>query len=82
MRALPILAMIIGLTACEIKEPKQVEVQKHQVVRVYKNRPASIHEEISPRYSAILTNGDTVSCTQNTRVGDTITYKFIEYGRK
>jgi len=62
-----------GLNSCQ-QEPLQETVIKFRVVSVFKKPPVNIHEEISPRYYAILENGDTVPADVNSRPGDSITY--------
>ena len=78
MRKYTILVLILGmLTSCA--GPSSVKVEKHAIVRVFKKRPISIHDEISPRYYAVLDNGDIVPVSERTRVYDTVTYKYYQY---
>jgi hypothetical protein len=48
----------------------------HVIIKKFKVPPTSVHDEISPRYKAVLENGDTVYTTQNSKPGDTITYRY------
>jgi hypothetical protein len=63
-------------------KPSAVKHEKHAVLSVFKKKPVSIHDEISPRYYAVLDNGDTVSVGETTRPYDTITYKYYNYVEK
>jgi hypothetical protein len=68
----------ITLTSCKQADVEMtiVRTEKHRIVQVFRNRPVSVHDEISPRWKAVLDNGDTVSCNQLQKPGDTITYQF------
>jgi hypothetical protein len=77
-----ILAGAIMFTACETRKPESITVEKFSVVKTYRVQPISIHDEMTPRWKAVLSNKDTVPCTGNTRVGDSIIYKFVKYGRE
>jgi hypothetical protein len=73
-------SLLLGLSVFFLgscNEYKVDEVQKHIIVKKFKVTPVSIHDEISPRYRAVLENGDTVAAGENSRVGDTI--EFIYY---
>jgi hypothetical protein len=78
MRKYTILVLILGMLA-SCAGPSSVKVEKHAIVRVFKKRPISIHDEISPRYYAVLDNGDIVPVSERTRVYDTVTYKYYQY---
>lgn len=67
------IMVALVFTSCTT-EPVDVSRFNYEVVQIFKVRPVSIHDEISPRYKAVLSNGDTVPASQNTRVGDTITF--------
>ena len=82
MKRLLIIAGIIVLAGCEPSQPKEVIIQKFKIVKVYQKKPVSIHDEISPKWRAVLSNGDTVVCGSNSQVGDSITYEFIIDARK
>jgi len=55
----------------------KVKVQSYSVVKTWQKKNISIHDYISPKFLALLSNNDTVPCTTNTRVGDVIVYKYI-----
>ena len=76
-----ILILSLPLTGC-LTEPVGVEEERHTIVEVFKLAPVSIHDEISPRYRAVLSNGDTIPVAQFERVGDTITYKYYHHVEK
>lgn len=78
MRNFILLISALGMIAGCAK-PSSVKQEKHTVLNVFKKKPVSIHDEISPRYYAVLDNGDTVSVTGSTRPYDTITYKYYQY---
>lgn len=83
MRTLIALISIMIFASCQWPTQPQAErVESHAVVGVFKKRPISIHDEISPRYAGILDNGDTISVSEKTRPGDTIVYKFYQYVEK
>jgi hypothetical protein len=52
----------------------------HVIVKKFKVPPVSVHDDISPRYRAVLENGDTVPTSQNSKLGDTVSY--IYYDKK
>ncbi len=52
--------------------------KSYGIVRVYKANPTNIHQEISPRYIAILSNLDTITCNKNTRVGDSVIFMYYK----
>ena len=56
----------------------EVKIQTHKIVKKLKKNPTSIYEEISPKYVALLSNGDTVPCYPNARIGSTVYYKFYK----
>ena len=61
-------------------ESIQGEEVKHTIVKKFKVTPVSIHDEVSPRFRAVLENGDTVPTGENSRIGDTVSY--IYYKKK
>lgn len=77
MKTKLVLFSAISFILGSCNEYKVDEVQKHIIVKKFKVTPVSIHDEISPRYRAVLENGDTVAAGENSRVGDTI--EFIYY---
>lgn len=72
--------MVIALLTmgCQMKARKIDRVEHHVITEIIKKKTVSIHDEISPRYRAVLSNGDTVPCADYRQIGDTITY--IYYG--
>jgi uncharacterized protein YcfL len=78
MRNYILLVLILGILAsCE--SPSSVKIEKHVIVEVFKKKPISIHDEISPRYYAVLENGDIVPIHERTQINDTVTYKYYQY---
>lgn len=66
------LTIILG-SCCN----RKTTVQSYSVVKVWKEKNTSELTKISPKFIALLSNNDTVSCTTNTRIGDVIVYKYI-----
>lgn len=64
---------------CQIKGENIDRVEKHTILKMYRLSPNSVHDVISPRTRAILSNGDTIPCTENHQIGDTITYIYYDY---
>jgi hypothetical protein len=81
MRKYTLLTLAFGMLA-SCAGQSSVQVEKHAIVRVFKKRPVSIHDEISPRYYAVLDNGDTVPVHERARSCDTVTYKYYQYVEK
>lgn len=54
------------------------EEVKHIIVKKFKVTPVSIHDEISPKFRAVLENGDTVPTGENSRIGDTVSYIYLK----
>jgi len=78
MRALLFYAAVflsLLMTSCDDVDKKVVE-QKHAIVKTFKLAPIGVHDEISPKYRAVLSNGDTVPITSLEKPGDTITYQY------
>ena len=50
----------------------------HIITKIIEQTPVNIHDEISPKYRAILDNQDTVVCVSSAHVGDTIFYVFYQ----
>jgi hypothetical protein len=73
-----LISFALILVGCQMKARKIDHVEKHVITEIIRKNPVSIHDEISPRFRAVLSNGDTVPCTDYRQVGDTITY--IYYG--
>lgn len=58
-------------------QPHEIErVEKHIIIQITRKKQINIHEEISPKYCAILENGDTVYTTRMGRINDTVYYVF------
>jgi len=75
MRVLYIFA-ILTLFACSTGKVDHCDA--YAVTQTWKERPVSIHDEMTPKYKAVLSNGDTIPCSANTSVGDTIYYTYIK----
>lgn len=54
------------------------EEVKHVIIKKFKTAPVSIHDEISPKFRAVLENGDTVPTGENSRIGDTVSYIYLK----
>lgn len=54
------------------------EEVKHIIIKKFKVTPVSIHDEISPKFRAVLENGDTVPTGENSRIGDTVSYIYLK----
>jgi hypothetical protein len=52
--------------------------EKHVIIQILKQKPVNIHDEISPKYRAVLENKDTISCTNSAQINDTIFYVFYQ----
>ena len=59
-------------------EPKDVEVQKFVIKDIWTEKSSLNPSDIRTKFIALLSNGDTISCTVNTKVGDTIYYNYIK----
>ena len=76
-----ILILLAIVSSCNQPTIEKVTLEKHIVVKVFKQAPIGVHEYLSPKYYAILENGDTLPVGARTQIGDTITYKYIKYDR-
>jgi hypothetical protein len=72
-----VLALSVFLLGSCYESVKGEEV-KHTIVKKFKVTPVSIHDEISPRFRAVLENGDTVPTGENSRIGDTVSYIYYK----
>jgi uncharacterized protein YcfL len=81
MRKYTLLVLVLGMLA-SCAGPSSVKVERHVIVEIFKKKPISVHDEISPRYYAVLENGDTVPVHERTRINDTVTYKYYQYVEK
>lgn len=70
-----IFIILILIASCTNTVSKQ---EAYVIMDLWKEYPVSIHQEISPRYKALLNNGDTVPCSAQARIGDTIYYKYLK----
>jgi hypothetical protein len=68
---------MIILNSCQQMTGTKVN---HVIVKKFKVPPVSVHDDISPKYRAILENGDTVPTSENSKLGDTVSY--IYYDKK
>lgn len=71
-----ILAGIVFCTSFLTDKVNTVTVEGYVITKVWKKKAYSIHDEMSPRFQALLDNNDTVPCSSNNRVGDSVFYKF------
>lgn len=65
------LILLILFVSCTNKVPKK-DIKWYIVVDTWKEKPLNVHQEISPRYGALLDSGDTIVCSSNITVGDTV----------
>jgi len=83
MRKILIISLLlIGVLASGCTQQAPSKIEKHLVVKVFIKRPVSVHDQISPRFYAVLDNEDTVPVGPRTRAGDTITYKYYQHVEK
>ena len=52
---------------------------RYVIVRKFRQNPKSVHEEISPKWRAILSNGDTIPCNKYSALGDTVVYQIVKH---
>ena len=71
------IILLIGLVSCTGTVTKDKQ-EAHVIRKVWRIRPLNIHQEMSPAYRALLSNGDTVPCSMIARVGDTVYYKYYK----
>lgn len=71
------IILILGLVGCTGTVTKDKQ-EAHVIMKVWWVPPANFHQEMSPRYNALLSNGDTVPCSPQARVGDTVYYKYYK----
>lgn len=76
-----ILTLLIIASSCNQPTVDKITFEKHIAVKVFRQAPIGVHEYLSPKYYAVLENGDTVPIGAKTQIGDTITYKYIKYDR-
>ena len=73
MRVINIISIMLLLNSCQENTGTKTKVN-HVIIKKFKVPPVGVHEEISPRYRAVLENGDTVPTSQTSRPGDTVRY--------
>ena len=52
---------------------------RYVIVSKFRQNPKSVHEEISPKWRAILSNGDTIPCNKYSALGDTVVYQIVKH---
>ncbi len=77
MKLIKLTFILIILNSCQQTTGTKVN---HVIVKKFKLPPVSVHDDISPKYRAVLENGDTVPTSQNSKLGDTVSY--IYYDKK
>jgi hypothetical protein len=68
---------ILLLISCSSNIVTQEILEGHRILKVWKKEPVSIHDEVSPKYRALLSNGDTVPCSKQANVGDSVYYRRV-----
>ena len=69
------LILLVSLVGCTTTVTKE---ESFVIVDTWQEYPVSVHQEISPRNKALLNNGDTVPCSSNAKIGDTVYYKYCK----
>jgi len=77
MRVINIISIMLLLNSCQENTGTKTKVN-HVIIKKFKVQPVGVHEEISPRYRAVLENGDTVPTSQNSKPGDTVRYFYYD----
>ena len=72
---LKIVFILILLNSCQQSVGTKVN---HVIVKKFKVPPVGVHDYISPRYKAVLENGDTVPTNQTSRPGDTVSFLYYK----
>lgn len=75
--AVSYIFVILLLVSCSSHTDKQEILEGHMITKIWKKQPVGVHEEISPKYRALLSNGDTVPCSKYAHVGDSVYYRRI-----
>lgn len=73
------LVALALLTSCEKPNIESIIVDRFVVVNKWIDEPKSLHDEISPKYHAVLNNGDTIPCQPSVQIGDTTKFVYIKY---
>lgn len=69
------LILLVSLIGCTTTVS---EKESYVIMDIWQEYPVNVHQEINPRYKALLNNGDTVPCSAQARIGDTIYYKYLK----
>jgi hypothetical protein len=70
----------MALVSCNQPQVESVRIEKFRIDTLWKRPIVGVDDEINPNsYFAKLSNGDTVPVGANSRIGDTIEYKFIKF---
>jgi len=75
--AVSYIFVILLLINCSSNTVTQEILEGHMIVKIWKKQPVGIHEEMSPKYKALLSNGDTVPCSKHAHVGDSVYYRRV-----
>jgi hypothetical protein len=75
--ALSYIFVILLLISCSSNTVTQEILEGHMIMKIWKKQPVGLHEEVSPKYRALLSNGDTVPCSKDAHVGDSVYYRRI-----
>lgn len=69
--------LLIGLVSCNGTVTKNKQ-ESHVIVKIWWSPSLDFYNNGTPRYKALLSNGDTVPCSPEAREGDTIYYKYYK----
>jgi hypothetical protein len=75
MKLIKITFILIILNSCQQTTGTKVN---HVIIKKFKVAPVSVHDDISPRYKAVLENGDTIPVNQTSRPGDTVSFIYCK----
>jgi hypothetical protein len=75
MKLIKITFILIILNSCQQTTGTRVN---HVIIKNFKVPPVSVHDDISPRYKAVLENGDTIPSSQNSKPGDTVSFIYYK----
>ena len=65
------IILLVLFVSCTNQAPKK-DIKWYIVVDTWKEKPQNVHQEISPKYKAVLNTGDTICCSSNIVKGDSI----------
>ena len=77
-----ILIILVNMVVFYSQEPvtkTTVYETRYVIVSKFRQNPKSVHEEISPKWGAILSNGDTIMCNKFSSPGDTVVYQIVKH---